>query len=409
MFMACVAAVLAAPAGAQSQIFADVQLTGGVVGNFTITLEPVKAPVAVANFIGLATGRNAWIDPATGRLRNDPFYQGLTFHRVVANFVSQTGSRNGQGTDGPGYSFANEIDPSLSHATPYTVAMANSGGAYSNGSQFYITTGNATAAPTGLDGSYTIFGRVTSGAAVCDALNAVTTNATSVPLTPVTIASVNIYGPSYSSFNLQPNGLPKVVGGRPSLTRNGTATTLGYDRQPYSSYFGSNSTDLVSWTRFVNDVYFHGVAPTGDVDVTGQASGARAFFQYSRVDYSLARNPFIPASVANKTFTFPGLFGTQQVQMTINAAGTGGNYSYTFDGISSQGGNLTQVFYAVGNSTYSLRPAYAPYLFVQWDGTNPVQIAFDRLEYSSSSSGKHYGRSNVGGFSNLSGIFNSVP
>ena len=135
---------LSMPFTAVAQIYADVQVAqvGAAVnvnGTFTITLEHQKAPAAVANFIGLATGQRGWLDLNTGAIRYDGFYNGITFHRVVANFVSQTGSRNGLGTDGPGYSFRDEIDATLSHVN-YAVAMANSG-KNTNGSQFYICKG----------------------------------------------------------------------------------------------------------------------------------------------------------------------------------------------------------------------------------------------------------------------------
>jgi peptidyl-prolyl cis-trans isomerase A (cyclophilin A) len=389
-----------------AQIYADVTLAGGVTGTFRIQLEHTKAPVAVANFIGLATGQNGWIDPVTGRLRNDPFYNGLTFHRVIAGFVSQTGSRNGLGNDGPGYTFGNEIDASLSHATPYTVAMANSGGRYSNGSQFYITT------PTSavfLDGNYTIFGRVISGTSVCDALNAVATNTTTAkPLVDVTISSIVLSGDSLATFNLKPNPLPRVVGGKPVMKINGAAYALDYARLPYSSYFGSRSADLVSWSRFVNETYFHSSAPgAGDIDVTTLATGGRHFFQLPRVDYSLCYNPLRPTSVANRTFSFPGLFGSQQLQIAFNGAGTGGTYSLSFTGESPLNGTLGQVTYTRENNPYG------PYLYVFLNRTVglgfDIEIAFDRLEYSAATSGNFVARTNVNNFLSTSGNFTSTP
>ena len=369
-------------ATARADIYADVTVAGGVSGTFRITLEPTKAPVAVANFIGLATGQNGWIDPVTGRLRRDPFYNGLTFHRVIANFVSQTGSRTGDGTDGPGYTFANEIDGTLTHATPYTVAMANSGGAFSNGSQFYITTPTSAAF---LDGNYTIFGRVTSGTAVCDALNAVATTGSGgtpsdKPLTDVTISSITFGGSSLAGFNLQPSGLPRVISAKTALKINGASYALSYDHQPYSAYFASNSADLVTWSRFINSSYFHTSAPAaGDLDVTSLASGARQFFQMPRVDYSLARNTRVPSSIANKTLSFPGIFGMEQMHMTFNSAGSGGTYSFNYPGDSTLTGNITAVNYIPGNSPY------APFLYVMWDSVTyfdgNLEIAFDRLKY----------------------------
>src|SRR5213595_3673371 len=75
------------------------------MGSFTCRLEYAYAPKAVANFIGLATGQKAWLDQNTAAIRNEPFYDGLIFHRSIKGFVIQSGSRNGQGNDGPGYAF----------------------------------------------------------------------------------------------------------------------------------------------------------------------------------------------------------------------------------------------------------------------------------------------------------------
>src|SRR5437763_5084572 len=75
------------------------------MGSFTCRLEYAYAPKAVANFIGLATGQRSWLDQNTGAVKNEPYYDGLTFHRVIKGFVIQTGSRNRQGNDGPGYAF----------------------------------------------------------------------------------------------------------------------------------------------------------------------------------------------------------------------------------------------------------------------------------------------------------------
>lgn len=385
------------PGNGSAQIYADVSLSGGVVGNFTITLKPDKAPVTVANFIGLATGQNGWLDLQTGSIRHDPFYKGVTFHRVVAGFVSQTGSPNGTGTDGPGYTFRNEIDPTLSHATPYTVAMANSG-TDTNGSQWYITQGDQSS----LDGNYTIFGAVTSGQEVCDALNAVTTNATtSQPITPVTISSIAIYGLSLADFNMNPPGLPRVLNGGTVMKASGSTFSLGFDHEPYSYYYGFDTPDLTSWSSFINPQYFHSAAPgAGEIDVTSLKTGSKHFYRIARVDYSLCAITGGPATIAGKTLTFPGLLGTSSIALVIDAAGTGGTYQITFANNPVNSGQITSLTYSSNASPYAARLRVT----LQWN--SDIVLWFDFLNFTSASGGTFTGQSNYG---NISGNFTSSP
>jgi peptidylprolyl isomerase len=127
-------------------------------GDIVIRLEYQKAPLTVCNFAALAEGKM----DTTG---NKPYYNGLTFHRVEPNFVIQGGDPLGNGRGGPGYQFPNETDPTLRHDGPGVVAMANAG-PDTNGSQFYITLGQA----SHLDGGYSIFGRVVQGQNVVNAI-----------------------------------------------------------------------------------------------------------------------------------------------------------------------------------------------------------------------------------------------
>jgi peptidyl-prolyl cis-trans isomerase A (cyclophilin A) len=124
-------------------------------GNLTCVLFRDKAPKTVANFIGLATGTKDWTDPRTNKkMHGVPLYNGTIFHRVIPNFMIQGGDPAGNGSGGPGYSFEDEFDPSLTFDKPGLLAMANSG-PNTNGSQFFITE-----APTPwLNGHHTIFGQ----------------------------------------------------------------------------------------------------------------------------------------------------------------------------------------------------------------------------------------------------------
>ena len=150
--------VLAGTQTASAQIYADLTLTQGStsLGTARVLLYHDKAPRTVANFIGLATGQRNWIDISTGRVQvGRPFYDGLTFHRLIHNFMIQGGDPLGNGMGGPGYKFQDEFHPTLSHDSEYILSMANSG-ANTNGSQFFITLST----PTNLDFKHSIFGKV---------------------------------------------------------------------------------------------------------------------------------------------------------------------------------------------------------------------------------------------------------
>lgn len=132
-------------------LYADVQTSKGLI---VIQLKPEYAPMAVANFVGLAEGTiaNAALDPG------QPFFDNSTFHRVVAGHVIQTGIPHSTRARGPGYSFPNEIDERLSHNHAGAVNMAN-GGPGTNASQWCITLGDRSY----LDGDFTVFGEVVQG------------------------------------------------------------------------------------------------------------------------------------------------------------------------------------------------------------------------------------------------------
>ncbi len=119
-------------------------------GEIRVTLFPNEAPLTVANFANLA-GRG--------------YYDGLKFHRVIANFMIQGGDPTGTGRGGPGYNFADEFSPLRRHDSAGVLSMANAGPG-TNGSQFFITHGRT----PHLDGRHTVFGKVTSGQDVVDAI-----------------------------------------------------------------------------------------------------------------------------------------------------------------------------------------------------------------------------------------------
>ncbi len=177
-------------------MFATLHTTSG---DIRLELFENHAPATVANFTGLATGSKTWTDPATGADRNDPLYDGVVFHRVIAGFMIQGGDPLGNGTGGPGYNFDDEIHPELQFNEPYLFAMANAGKRLNpvtgqvggtNGSQFFIT---VTATPH-LNGKHTIFGKVADDAsrAVVDAIAATRTGRNDRPAEDITITSVTV-------------------------------------------------------------------------------------------------------------------------------------------------------------------------------------------------------------------------
>lgn len=112
-------------------------------GDIQVDLESRKAPMTVNNFVFLA---------------REGYYDGVMFHRVIANFMAQTGDPTGTGSGGPGYTFADEFHPDLRHDQPGVVSMANAGPG-TNGSQFFITH----IATPWLDDKHSVFGRVSGG------------------------------------------------------------------------------------------------------------------------------------------------------------------------------------------------------------------------------------------------------
>ena len=141
-------------------------------GQIVIELYKDEALKTVENFVKLAT---------------QGFYNGIIFHRVIPGFMVQTGDPTGTGTGGPGYTFPDEIAPSLHHVGPGVVSMANAG-PNTNGSQFFITLAPA----PWLDGKHAIFGHVVEGQEVVEQIAAAERNAQDKPLTDIAMTTVTI-------------------------------------------------------------------------------------------------------------------------------------------------------------------------------------------------------------------------
>jgi peptidyl-prolyl cis-trans isomerase A (cyclophilin A) len=157
-------------------------------GSFTATLMPDHAPTTVENFVGLATGAREWTDPTDGQTKNDALYPGTIFHRVIDGFMIQGGDPTGTGMGGPGYQFEDECPPDGPTFNQVgRLAMANAGPG-TNGSQFFVTVGET----PHLNGRHTIFGQVTDGYDVVDAIAHVQTGGGDKPVEDVVIERIDI-------------------------------------------------------------------------------------------------------------------------------------------------------------------------------------------------------------------------
>ena len=157
-------------------------------GDFTASLMPEHAPKTVANFVDLATGARGWTDPGDGRTKSDPLYSGTIFHRVIDGFMIQGGDPAGTGTGGPGYKFEDECPPDGPTFNQVgRLAMANAGPG-TNGSQFFVTL----AETPWLNGKHTIFGQVTDGYDVVEAIGKTATGAQDRPTEEVILERIEI-------------------------------------------------------------------------------------------------------------------------------------------------------------------------------------------------------------------------
>ena len=162
------------------------------MGRMTCGLYTKEAPIAVANFIGLATGTKEFTDAVTHKkVHGKPFYNGTTFHRVIPGFMVQGGDPTGTGMGDAGYFFNDEIDPNLTFNVAGRLAMANAGPT-TNGSQFFITV----APQPALDQHYTIFGQCDPNSVlVAESITQVPRDSQDKPHDPVYLNKVTIVQP----------------------------------------------------------------------------------------------------------------------------------------------------------------------------------------------------------------------
>ena len=162
-------------------------------GNMIVKFEDKKAPVTVANFVGLAEGKIE----SKAKAKGVPFYDGTIFHRVIKDFMIQGGDPKGTGMGDPGYKFDDEKND-LQHKSKGILSMANSG-PNTNGSQFFITE----VATPWLDGRHTVFGEVVKGEDVIDAIAKVEKGAQDKPKIDVVLEKVSVFskGDEYKDYD----------------------------------------------------------------------------------------------------------------------------------------------------------------------------------------------------------------
>lgn len=162
-------------------LFADIKTSKG---DIIVKLEQEKTPVTVANFVSLAEGENPFVSE---QYKNKKFYDSLTFHRVMKDFMIQGGDPLGNGQGNPGYKFMDEFNDSLVHDKKGILSMANSGPS-TNGSQFFITH----KATPWLNNKHSVFGKVVEGLNIVDSIANVPVGAGNKPVKPVIMNTIEI-------------------------------------------------------------------------------------------------------------------------------------------------------------------------------------------------------------------------
>ena len=299
------------PGGEGEGIFADFRTS---MGDFTARLDYERAPGAAANFAGLATGEKTWMD-AQGNLRNQPFYDGTIFHRVVKDGAGGHGIAI-QGGGVPTYAantntgavatnFANAgyyalegVDNGLLHSNG-AISMANSG-PNTDGSQFFVVASNVPS----WNGSYTVFGNVVSGMSAVAAIAAVAVQGTgSRPVEDVRLHTVRIrrVGAAAEAFDAGAQGLPVAESGPMWSHASGTNQILEFDIAPQTKMTFRESGDLAQWEK--TDWGYHtGPAHRWTTSVSRAELGERYFVHLARIRHPVAITS--PEGNRGKKFTF---------------------------------------------------------------------------------------------------------
>lgn len=258
-------------------------------GEFTARLHYEKAPTTVANFVGLAENTISSFDETDGSLLNKRFYDGITFHRVVSGFVIQSGSRNGTGTDGPGYTIPDEMDPDLLHSKAGILSMANTDRPNSGSSQFFIT---LEATPF-LDGKHSVFGEIVEGMEVVSTIGGVATF-DGKPVNDVVINSVAIVREGTLAEGFSPLDFQKASFGNegvsqlfPQIQKNeGGARIVSLERTSQDDFFVFESSNLKDWSRPLRVVPDAPDAESVSLALDNPDElGGRSYYRFARMSF----------------------------------------------------------------------------------------------------------------------------
>lgn len=299
-------------------------------GNVDVSLQYESAPQAVANFITLAQGTRPWVDPFNGRIRTEPFYNGIKIHRTANNGsfkFAQGGSPKGDGSDGPGYTFKDEFDSPLTHV-PYVLSMANAG-PNTNGSQFFFT---GSLSQPSFNNVHTIFGLVTdpTSRSVVDAM--ITAGPNGTIINEVTFTRTD---PAAIAFDEFAQNLPEVTcpGGSLTVDRGVSAvwnlnpliSTGAVFHAYYSTTMAAGSWEELDFAELHVGIssgpLFTPIVVNANLD---NAAAPNAFY-----NLWVARHPgsVAPSTLANRSVIIP--LGGGTLAYAFNSSGIAGTTTYT--------------------------------------------------------------------------------
>lgn len=374
----CLLPFLVVTAAAQNGIFADFTTS---MGDFSCKLEQGAAPKAVANFIGLATGERPWTD-TSGQVWQKPYFDGLTFHRTIKDFMIQGGSQDGSGGDGPGFVFQDEFGSSLLFNEFGMLGMANSG-SDRNGAQFFVTV-----APTmWLNNKHTIFGRLVSGSNVVYAISRVATTNSDKPLTNVVIQKVTIrrVGTDAQKFNIQNQGLPIVTNVPVAIASAQNHVSLTFSNRAFTEHRLYSTGTFTNWG--IEQVGVENATPiTNRLELGTNAS---RFYRLVRAQYPNSTTTRTPRSLLGRKLVF-GINRGPIITNTFDLNGTG-TYAY-----GTNSGTILEY-------SWTQEPFHHGTLYVVYSGLVDMEPRFD---FTSVKSGEFTGRAYTPIFpETISGLF----